>query len=195
MAVAAPSPRVLADVLPRSIPRDVLLVVGGAAFVGIAAQIIIPLPFTPVPITGQTFALLLSAAALGTLRGVLSMLLYGLVGMAGLPWFAGGVSGGFALVTFGYVIGFVVAAGVVGYLAERGWTRSVVRMAGAMVIGNVTIYIFGAIYLHFALHSTSWATTMGLGVTPFLLGDALKIVIAAGLFPLVWRQIKTEPDK
>ncbi len=187
MAVTTPAPRVLADVLPRSITRDVLLVIGGAAFVGIAAQIAIPLPFTPVPLTGQTFAVLLAGAALGSIRGILSMLLYSVAGLVGVPWFAAGASG-FAMPSFGYILGFIVAAGLVGFLAERGWTRTVLDTALAMVLGNVIIYGVGVTWLKFSL-ATSWASALEMGMTPFLLGDALKIALAAGLFPLVWSQL------
>ena len=182
MAVTTPAPRVLADVLPRSITRDVLLVIGGAAFVGIAAQIAIPLPFTPVPLTGQTFAVLLAGAALGSIRGILSMLLYSVAGLVGVPWFAAGASG-FAMPSFGYILGFIVAARLVGFLAERGWTRTVLDTALAMVLGNVIIYGVGVTWLKFSL-ATSWASALEMGMTPFLLGDALKIALAAGLFPL-----------
>lgn len=188
MAVTAPAPRVLADVLPRTWVRDIILVVGAAAFVGLAAQISIPLGFTPVPLTGQTFAVLLAGAALGTIRGVLSMLLYGVAGMAGVPWFADGASG-FAMPSFGYILGFIAAAGLVGFLAERGWTRTAVDTALAMVLGNVTIYVLGVIWLKFALPGTTWAGAVALGMSPFLIGDAIKIALAAGLFPLVWRQL------
>lgn len=187
MAVTTPAPRVLADVLPRSMTRDVLLVIGGAAFVGVAAQVAIPLPFTPVPLTGQTFAVLLAGAALGSIRGILAMLLYSVVGMLGVPWFAGGASG-FTMPSFGYILGFIAAAGLVGFLAERGWTRTVLDTALAMVLGNVIIYGVGVTWLKFSL-ATSWSSAVEMGMTPFLVGDALKIALAAGLFPLVWSQL------
>lgn len=187
MAVTTPAPRVLADVLPRSMARDVLLVVGGAALVGLFAQISIPLPFTPVPLTGQTFAVLLVGASLGSIRGILSMLLYTVAGLVGVPWFADGASG-FAMPSFGYIVGFIAAAGLVGWLAERGWTRTSVDTALAMVLGNVVIYGVGVTWLKFAL-GTSWASAVDMGMTPFLLGDGLKILLAAGLFPVIWSQM------
>lgn len=187
MAMAAPAPRVLADVFPRSLARDVLLIMGGAAFVGICAQIAVPLPFTPVPLTGQTFAVLLTGAALGSLRGILSMLLYTVAGLVGLPWFAEG-SSGFAMPSFGYIIGFIAGAGVVGWLAERGWTRTVVDTALAMVLGNVVIYGIGVTWLKFSL-GTTWPSAIEMGMTPFLIGDGIKILLAAGLFPLVWSRL------
>ena len=187
MAVTVAQPRVIADVVPRTFLRQLLLVVGGAAFVGLAAQISIPLPFTPVPVTGQTFAVLLAGAALGSMRGVLSMLLYAVAGGLGMPWFAGGASG-FGAPSMGYVVGFVLAAFVVGRLAERGFTRTPARTAVAMVVGNLVIYAVGLVWLKYAL-GTDWVKTASLGLTPFLIGDALKVALAAGLFPLTWKAL------
>jgi biotin transport system substrate-specific component len=189
MSVATPA--VLADAIPRSAVRNAVLVIAGAAFVGLAAQVAVPLPWTPVPVTGQTFAVLLTAAALGTWRGIASMLLYAALGLAGVPWFAGGSSAfqdGALVVSFGYVVGFVAAAALVGYLAERGATRTVLRTAGLMVLGNLVIYSIGATWLAAAL-DVPLGRALELGVQPFLLGDALKVALAAGLFPLAWRAV------
>ena len=196
MALAAPQPgvqplvqlRVLADVVPRTWVRQLALIGGAAVFVGLSAQIAIPLPFTPVPLTLQTFAVLLSAAALGSLRGALAMLVYALVGMAGVPWFAQG-SSGFTAPSFGYIVGFIIAALVVGRIAERGATRTAVRSAGLMIVGNVVIYAVGVTWLKFAI-GADWATAIALGATPFLIGDAIKIAAAAGLLPLTWRGLR-----
>ena len=185
MAIAAPQPRVLADVFAQTWARSLVLVVGGAAFVGLAAQIAIPLPFTPVPLTLQTFAVLLTGAALGSLRGVMAMGLYAIVGVAGVPWFAEG-SSGYAAPSFGYILGFIAAAFIVGRIAEQGATRSAARTAGLMVIGNLVIYAIGVTWLKFAI-GADWATAVALGLTPFLLGDAIKIAAAAGLLPLTWK--------
>ncbi len=188
MAVAHPA--VLADVWTdraegaRAFARQVVLVLGGAAFVGLAAQIAIPLPFTPVPLTLQTFAVLLAGAALGSLRGVLAMSVYAVAGVVGVPWFAEG-SSGFALASFGYILGFIVAAGIVGRIAEHGATHSAWRTAGLMIIGNLAIYSIGVTWLKYAIDST-WVTALQLGVVPFLIGDAVKIALAAGLLPLTW---------
>ncbi len=188
MAVAQPA--VLADVWTdraegvRALGRQAVLVVGGAAFVGLAAQIAIPLPFTPVPLTLQTFAVLLACAALGSLRVIMAMSLYAVAGMVGVPWFAEG-SSGFALASFGYILGFIVAAGIVGRIAEHGATLSAWRTAGLMIIGNLAIYSIGVTWLKYAIDST-WVTALQLGVVPFLIGDALKIALAAGLLPLTW---------
>jgi biotin transport system substrate-specific component len=188
MAVAQPA--VLADVWTdraegvRALGRQAVLVIGGAAFVGLAAQIAIPLPFTPVPLTLQTFAVLLAGAALGSLRGIMAMSLYAVAGIAGVPWFAEG-SSGFAMPSFGYILGFIVAAAIVGRIAEHGATLTAWRTAGLMIVGNLVIYAVGVTWLKFAIDAT-WATALQLGVAPFLIGDAIKIALAAGLLPLTW---------
>ncbi|MFE6131149.1 biotin transporter BioY, partial [Streptomyces sp. NPDC056437] len=137
---------VLADLLPASRARDIALVVGGAALTGIAAQISVPVPGSPVPVSGQTFAALLVGTALGARRGFLSLALYAVVGMAGMPWFAEGASG-YAMPSFGYILGMLLAATVVGGLARRGADRSVLRTAGTMAVGSVIIYAVGVPYL------------------------------------------------
>ena len=192
MSLATPAPGVIADVFGRSAVRNAVLVMAGAAFVGVAAQVAVPLPFTPVPLTGQTFAVLLTAAALGMWRGVAAMSLYAVAGVAGVPWFAGASTafkGGALVVSFGYVLGFVAAAALVGWLAQRGATRTAPRTAGLMVLGNAVIYTFGALWLAAAL-SVPLTNAISLGVTPFLIGDALKVALAAGLFPLAWRAVE-----
>jgi biotin transport system substrate-specific component len=186
MALAAPA--VLADVVPRTWVRQAALVVGAAAFVGLSAQVIIPLPFTPVPLTLQTFAVLLAASALGTARAVLAMTLYAVAGIAGMPWFAGGTSG-FTFPSFGYIIGFIAAAFVVGRIAETGATRSVARTAGLMVLGSAIIYGFGVTWLAFAIN-VSFVEALRLGLVPFLIGDAIKVAAAAGLLPLAWLGVR-----
>lgn len=188
MALASPAPRVLADFAARTWAAQIALVIGGAAFVGICAQVAIPLPFTPVPLTLQTFAVLLVGAGLGSLRGVLAMLLYAAAGVLGVPWFAQ-ASSGFALASFGYILGFILAAYIVGRLAERGATHSVLRTAGLMVVGNIAIYAIGVTWLKFAIDVT-WVEAFTLGVLPFLIGDAIKIAAAAGLLPGVWRLLQ-----
>ena len=180
-------PRVLADAVPGGVVRDVALVVAAAAFTGAAAQVAIPLPFTPVPISLQTFAVLLSAAALGPWRAATAMLLYLAVGVSGVPWFSEQRSGvGFP--SFGYIIGFVVAAAIVGALARRGADRSVRGTAATMVVGNLVIYAIGVPYLAFAI-GVSLPEAVVLGALPFVVGDALKIVLAAGLLPAAWRLV------
>jgi biotin transporter BioY len=179
---------VLADVLPGERVRDAVLVAGFAAFTGLAAQVVIKLPFTPVPMTGQTFAVLLGGAALGWRRGLAGMLLYLLVGLTPwVPWFAEGNGGTDMLEapSFGYLIGFLAAAALVGWLAERGWDRTPPRTILTMIAGNLVIYAFGLPWL-MATIDVGLAEGLELGVTPFLAGDALKILLAAGLLPGAW---------
>lgn len=181
----SPRPLVLGDLLPGARLRDLLLIGGGAAFVGLAAQASVALPGTPVPVTGQTFAVLLAGAALGWRRALPSMGLYLLAGMAGVPWFAQHSSGVHAP-SLGYVIGFVLAGSVVGALAARGGDRTPPRTVLTMVLGTLLIYAVGAPYLMADLHLSA-AAAWRAGVRPFLLGDALKVLLAAGLLPGAWR--------
>ena len=188
MTAARPArPRVLADLLPGALLRDILLVIGAAALTGLAAQVVIPLPFTPVPITLQTFAVLLSGAALGPWRGGAAMLLYLVAGSLGVAWFANGESG-FGGPTFGYIVGFVVAASVVGALASRGADRTVSGTVAIMVLGNLIIYAFGVPWLMASTGMPLFVALEG-GLWPFVIGDALKIALAAGLLPLTWRLV------
>ncbi|MDX3575052.1 biotin transporter BioY [Streptomyces bobili] len=180
--------RVLADLIPASRVRDIALVLGGAALTGLAAQIAVPVPGSPVPVTGQTFAALLVGTTLGARRGFLSLAVYALVGMAGVPWFAEGGSGAGA-VSFGYVLGMILASTVVGALARRGADRSVPRMAGTMLVGSAIIYAIGVPYLAYAA-DISASTAIAAGLTPFLIGDALKAALAMGLLPTAWKLIK-----
>ncbi|MFF2662128.1 biotin transporter BioY [Kitasatospora sp. NPDC058032] len=186
-----PSRAVLADLLPAAgsrlggQARDLALVAGGAALTGLAAQLSVNVPGSPVPVTGQTFAALLVGTALGSRRGVASLGLYLLAGMAGVPWFAEG-SSGWSMPSFGYTIGFVLAAGLVGALARRGADRSPVRTAAAMVLGSLAIYAVGVPYLAFAL-DVPMARAAELGLYPYLVGDALKAALAAGALPLAWK--------
>ncbi|WP_030397383.1 MULTISPECIES: biotin transporter BioY [Kitasatospora] len=193
-----PSRAVLADLLPAvgtrlgTQARDLALVAGGAALTGLAAQLSVNVPGSPVPVTGQTFAALLVGTALGARRGVASLALYLLAGAAGLPWFAEATSG-WATASFGYVIGFVLAAGLVGALARRGADRSPVRTAAAMVLGSLAIYAVGVPYLAFAL-DVPMARAAELGLYPYLVGDALKAALAAGALPLAWKLLGRRRD-
>ncbi|MGO9078588.1 MAG: biotin transporter BioY [Streptosporangiaceae bacterium] len=185
IALRRPRPLVLADLLPGTIVRDVLLVIGAAGFVGALAQISIHLSFTPVPVTGQTLGVLLAGTALGWRRGAAAMALYAVAGVAGVPWFADHTSG-YAGASFGYVIGFFLAAALCGWLAERGADRTVRSALPAMLAGEVVMYAAGLIWLAVYLH-LGVAATISEGLTPFLIGDAVKVVIAAGLLPAAWR--------
>ncbi|GEC10327.1 biotin synthase [Streptomyces spinoverrucosus] len=191
MSTAAAAPirpgQVLADLLPASRVRDVALVLGGAVLTGLAAQLAVPIPGTPVPVTGQTFAALLVGTALGAGRGFLSLALYALAGVAGVPWFADGGSGA-AAPSFGYVIGLLLAATAVGALARRGADRSPWRMAGAMLLGEAIIYAVGVPYLALAT-GMSASAALAAGLTPFLIGDAVKAALAMGLLPAAWKLV------
>lgn len=187
---AVPRPRtiVLADALPGSHVRDVLLVVSFAVLIGVSAQLYVVLPFTPVPISGQTFAVLLGAAALGWGRGLAGTVLYLAAGLAGVPWFSEGASGPAAVLTasFGYILGFMVAAALVGRLAARGMDRTPLRTAATMTAGSLAIYAAGVPWLMLTT-GLNLAEGVTLGVVPFLLGDAIKVVLIAGLLPTAWR--------
>ncbi len=177
--------QVLADLLERTLLRDVLLVVGAAGFVGALAQISIQLSFTPVAITGQTLGVLLAGTALGWKRGTAAVLLYGLAGLAGLPWFADHKSG-YVGASFGYIVGFVICAALCGFLAERGADRSLWKSVPAMVAGEIVLYSVGVIWLGLYLHVGA-SKAIALGLTPFLAGDVIKAAIAAMLLPGAWR--------
>lgn len=168
--------------------RNIALIVGFSLFTALCAQAALYLPFTPVPITLQTLAVLLTGAALGSWRGSLAMLAYLAEGSAHLPFFAGG-AGGFPLVTGGYLVGFVIAAFVVGWLCERGLDRSLLTSALAMLPGSVIIYLVGAIWLGVVLHANA-ATAFAYGVEPFLIGDLLKLIVAALLLPAAWGVVR-----
>ena len=179
-----PRPLVLADLLPGTLVRDAALVVGAAGFVGLLAQISIHLSFTPVPITGQTLGVLLAGTALGWRRAAAAMALYAVAGVAGVPWFEAH-SSGYASSSFGYILGFFLAATLCGYLAGRGADRSVLGSVPAMLAGEVVIYAVGLTWLALDLHLGASAT-ISEGLTPFLAGDAIKAAIAAGLLPAAW---------
>ena len=176
--------------------RDVLLVLGFSIFLALCSQVQFPLPFTPVPITLQTLAVLLTGAALGSKRGAASMLLYIVEGAIGLPVFAGGVGGIIHLIgpTGGYIWAFPIAAFVVGLLCERRLERRFLTSVLAMLPGTLIIYAVGISWLAIFLH-ISIAQAFVLGMLPFIPGDILKIVIAALLLPGAWtiaRRTKTE---
>jgi biotin transport system substrate-specific component len=188
-ASLAPSRRlVLADLLPKSLLREVALVAVGVLLTAAAAQVVIPLPFTPVPITGQTFAVLLLGAAYGSARGAGTMLAYLAVGAAGVPVFteaSGGVEV-FQGATVGYLLAFPIAALAVGALARRGWDRKVLGMAVAFVVGSLIIYGVGVPGLAAV---TGWplGEAVAKGAVPFLVGDAVKALLAAATLPLAWK--------
>ncbi|ACU97143.1 biotin transporter BioY [Saccharomonospora viridis] len=178
---------------------ELAIVASGVALIAVAAQVAIPLPFTPVPLTGQTFAVLLVGASFGALRGAVTLLAYLAVGFAGLPVFAEGNSGLGILTapSAGYLLGMVAAAVLVGRASERGWDRSLPRAALTMIAGNLVIYAFGLTWLGVSL-GAGVAETLMMGVVPFLIGDAIKIALATGTLPSAWwavRKIKGLPER
>lgn len=183
-------PRVLADVIPASWARDIALVVGGAAFTGLCAQVSFTiLSISPVPYTLQTFAVLLVGASMGWLRGALSMVLYLIAGLAGVGWFAGGVSGyDEAKVTMGYLVGFIVAAMVVGWLSERGKDRHLSSSVTQFFVGSLLIYLVGVPVLMSVL-DVPLSQGLEFGLYPFVLTDTVKLLVAAGLLPLAWKVV------
>lgn len=178
---------VLSDLLPATAVLNVALVVGGALVTAACAQVVIPLqPFSPVPITGQTFAVLLVAAALGPVRGLSSLGLYVLLGLT-LPFYAGGASGPEVIVgaTGGYLLSYPLVGLVVGALARRGWDRSPWWTAGAFLIGSAVIYAVGVPWLA-VVAGFGPGEALAKGLAPFIVGDVLKAALAAGLLPAAW---------
>lgn len=186
-------PLTLADVaLPRSTAgSDVILVVVASLVTALAAQAEMRLPWTPVPISGQSFAVLLSGPVLGSRRAFLAQLLYLSYGAVGLPVFAGGAAGlaKFIGPTGGYLIGFPLAALVTGLLAERGWDRKPHTMFAAMLMGSTVIFALGLAQLSRFVPSEGLLVA---GLLPFIPGDLIKSALAAGVFPLVWRLAKRD---
>ena len=157
--------------------------------IGLCAQVRILLPFGPVPVTGQTFAVLMIGALLGSRRGCLAVLAYLIEGVAGLPVFAfGGGAAALAGPTGGYLMGFLPAAYLTGLLAERGWDRRIGTTVLAMVIGNVVIYACGLFWLCCLMGLSMKVLTAGL--YPFVAGDLLKVIMAAILLPSGWKLLE-----
>jgi biotin transport system substrate-specific component len=178
----------LADLaLPRSgALQNLLLIVGASIVTSLAAQLAIPVPWSPVPITGQTFAVTLSGAVLGMRRGFLAQALYLAEGALGLPVFAGGAAGAAVLVgpTAGYLIAFPLAAALIGALAERGWDRRFATMFAAMLLGSVPIFALGLAVLSRFIPAGGLPAA---GLFPFIPGDLIKATLAALAFPATWR--------
>ena len=168
-----------------------MLVLGFALLTAGLAQVQLHLSVTPVPITGQTLGVLLAGGALGATRGGLSQLLYWVLGLTGLPFYAdhaGGWESGTGT-TFGYFVGFVFAAALIGWMAERRQDRNVATSIAAMSLGSLVIYVCGAGWLAHSLGisvANGETNAIGLGVTPFLLGDLAKLVLAGALLPAAW---------
>ncbi len=182
---------VLADALPGARVRDVTLVLGGAAFVAVVGQAVVPLPFTPVPLTLGTFGVLLVGAALGPVRGALSIVALVLAGLAGVPVFADGTAG-WAFASFGYAVGYLPAAALIGWLARRGADRSPWRTVVSAVGATTLVYAVGVPWL-MAYLGIGLPEALALGVVPFLVGDAVKAAAAALLLPGTWRLVGERP--
>ncbi|MDE2899803.1 MAG: biotin transporter BioY [Chloroflexota bacterium] len=210
---AAANPRTLIDAIVPvyrpddrvyAIARDVAIMVGFAFFVALCAQIAVRLPWTPVPITGQTFAVLVTGGALGAWRGAGSLGIYMLMGSACIPVFAPGAestagswdahfilpwSGSCGLVwslsSGGYIVGFILAAGLVGWLAEQGWDRKQwVHLS--MFLGNAVLYVPGLLWLNIDAADGDWAKTLEWGLYPFIVGDMMKLFLASLTLPAAW---------
>lgn len=199
MSSAVLSP-VLADRLVKrnTAVTDAALVLAGAAVVGLLAQVSIPL--WPVPITGQTLGVLLVGAALGARRGAASLLSYMLLGLVGMPWFAQ-FTGGLAAVakpSFGYIIGFIPAAYLIGYLSERRWDRSWWKAVAGFGLASLIPFVFGVPYLWAVLalagKNIGFAGAMAAGFTPFIIGGIVKWLLGAMLLPGAWKALEIFED-
>jgi biotin transport system substrate-specific component len=185
-------PVAVAERIPTAV-RHATLIIAGAVIVALSARIVIPTE--PVPFTAQTLGVLVVGGALGFRRGAMALLLYLAVGALGLGVFADGDAGVVKLLgaTGGYLIGFVVAAAIVGRLAELGWDRHIGGSLAAMAIGTAVIYAIGVPWLKVTL-GIPWETAVAEGMTKFLPWDAAKVVLAAGVFPAAWWIIGRRPE-
>jgi biotin transport system substrate-specific component len=185
--------------------RHLVLVIAGALLIYLTAQVSLRLPDNPVPITGQTFGVLLVGGALGFRRGLLATLLYIAIGVIGVPAFAehkaglgiiASVQNGQIVLgaTGGYLIGFVVASALVGRLAELGWDRTVLGGVAAMIAGNVVLYVIALPWLAMAV-GYSASQTLAKGLEPFLIGDTIKLLLAGAVFPLAWWVVGRRPGE
>jgi biotin transport system substrate-specific component len=176
---------------------EAILLGAGVLLVALSAQVTFHLPGTPVPISGQTFAVLLVGSAYGATRGVATIALYLAVGIVGLPVFSSGTSGWEQVsgATGGYLVGMLVAAGIAGLLAQRGLDRKVSSAVASMLTGNVVIYVFGLAWLYHELPNATFTSTLEAGLYPFVVGDLLKVYLAGALLPAAWslvRRVKGE---
>ena len=194
MAGTASHSKVLVDTVwsADGLARELTLVIGGSLAIAAAAQLRVPLPFTPVPVTAQTFAVLLIGMLFGAKRGAATVLTYLSIGIMGLPVFAAAPPGPGALLspTAGYLAGYVAAAWVTGTLSERGWDRRPWSTALAMTIGSCLILAFGALWLS---RFVGWDRALQTGFLPFIPGDLLKIAMATALLPSGWKLIGRLP--
>ncbi len=175
-------------VLRSTVATKIALVVGGVAFLALMAQIALPVPGSPVPVTGQTLGALLLGSAYGASLGFTTFATYLLVGFLGAPIFASGTHGLSRITgaTGGYLVGMLLASLLTGYLAGRKWDQRIATVIPTMLLGDLVIFSAGLFWLHHSLHTT-WATTFKLGFTPFILGEVIKIAIASTTMPTLWR--------
>ena len=195
LAILQPSRPTIADsfynrAVPGTLTREVVTIVSGSLVVAACAQVAIPLRFTPVPITGQTLGVLLVGMSLGSRRGIVAMMLYLLEGAIGLPVFAGGALGLAKLFgpTAGYLWSYPVAAGLVGWLSQRGWDKNPIPTFGANILGSIVILFMGCGWLSLFVDGLNRAFL--LGVTPFLLGDIIKAAAVGALLPIAWKIVR-----
>lgn len=183
-------------VAPLGWARTIAIVVAFSLLTALSAQVVIPLPFTPVPLTGQTFAVLLTGALLGSRLGALTMLVYLIEGAAGLPFFRQG-HGGLAYLLFsptaGYLFSYPLAAFLTGRMAERGWDKRFLTAAAAMALGSILILACGWAWL--ARYTSSAAVAFQIGVAPFIIGDIIKIALAAAALPAGWAILKRQASR
>lgn len=197
MSFASNSQSLRATVFPRSTAlTEALFVMAGVGFIALLAQISIPVPGSPVPVTGQTLAVLLIGTTYGARLGILTFATYLLAGVAGAPIFAGSTHGIEKVIgaTGGYLVGMLVASLVLGYLADRKADQKFKTSFPALLLGDAIIFTFGLLWLQQTLN-LSWSQTIAAGFTPFILGEVLKIAITATSLPLVWRRISRTLNK
>jgi biotin transport system substrate-specific component len=186
-----------ATVFPRSSAlTQALFVMGGVGFITLMAQVAIPVPGSPVPVTGQTLAVLLIGTTYGARLGLMTFATYLLAGVAGAPIFAGSTHGIEKVIgaTGGYLVGMLIASFLLGYLADRKADQKFKTSFPALFFGDAIIFIFGLTWLHFSLE-LSWSATFAAGLTPFIFGELLKIAITATSLPLIWRKISLTLNK
>lgn len=189
LSLAVGRPTLADHVVPRGLVTDISLVVGGAALTGLLAQVAIPL--WPVPITGQTLAVLLVGSTLGASRGALSMLAYALVGVAGVPWFSDSGHGIAWLLgsSGGYIVGFILAAALTGWLAQRQWDRKFLHAAVTFLAGSGVVFLIGLPWLA-VVTGADLVQTLQWGLVPFIPGGIVKALVAAALIPAIWQSVR-----
>ena len=190
-AATVAQPRVLADVFTRTRARDAALVLAAALLTALCAQISIPIPGSPVPITGQTFAVLLTGAALGANRGAAGQLLYVGLGLIGLPFYADGASGAHVIwgATGGYLVAFPLSAWICGRAAEMRLDRSPLKALRVFALGSLVVFAIGVPWLAVSA-GISLSEAIDVGFVPFIPGGIVKAVLAAGLLPSAWRLVR-----